>query len=238
MEVISAQPGVPDLPLGGFVPNNEAIQIRNIDGLGPVKAEIATTGYATGRGELSTGSSLPKRNIVLTLGLNPNWVDQSMTSLRQLLYQYFMPQSRPHLTFYSDELPPVYIDGIVESFEPNIFSPDPQIQISFLGLRPEFIDIGSHEVGGPIVSGSPEATINYQGTLSAGFIVQIKAPTEMDAFSGDFIVRNTVRGINHDFRFIDAIVNTTKYVELNTQRGQRYLHSVPVDEDDPFSDIL
>jgi len=149
-----------------------------------------------------------------------------------------MPQSRPQLTFYSDELPPVYIDGVVESFEPNMFSIDPEIQISFLGLRPEFIDIGSHEVSGPIVSGTPEATINYQGTLSAGFIVQIKAPTDMDAFSGDFIVRNTVRGIDHEFRFSDAVINTTKFVELNTQRYQRYLRSVPVDEDDPFTDIL
>jgi len=144
MEVISAQPGVPDLPLGGFVPNNEAIQIRNIEGLGPVKADVATTGYATGRGEISTGSSIPKRNIVLTLGLNPNWVDQSMSSLRQLLYQYFMPESWVHLTFFfSDDFPSVYIDGIVESFDPNIFSQDPEIEISILRLKPDFSGVAT-----------------------------------------------------------------------------------------------
>jgi hypothetical protein len=51
MAVLSPQPSVPELPLGGFMPNAEVIQIRNIEGLGPVKSEIAKTPYATGRGD-------------------------------------------------------------------------------------------------------------------------------------------------------------------------------------------
>lgn len=228
MEVISAQPGVPDLPLGDFMPNDQAIQIRNIEGLGPVKADITTTGYATGRGEISTGSSMLKRNIVLTFGLTPNWVDQTITSLRHLLYAYFMPEIPVHLRFYLDELPSVYIDGIVESLEPNIFSQDPEIQISILCLKPDFIDVDETVLSGPIVSGTPEATINYIGTISTGFKVQITTP--LDPYSGDFTIRNTVRGKNHDFVMLAADVNIHDLIELETTRTQRYLRNVSVSD--------
>src|SRR3954454_24463935 len=120
MAVLSPQPSVPELPLGRFMPNNEVIQIRNIEGLGPVKSDISKTPYATGRGDLFQGSSTGTRNIVLTLGLNPNWATQTMTSLRQLLYRYFMPENWVSLRFVSDELPLVGIRGIVEGFEPNL----------------------------------------------------------------------------------------------------------------------
>ena len=236
LEVTSAQPNVPALPLGGFMPNTEAIQIHDIQGLGPVTATIATTGYATGRGEISTGTSIPKRNIVLTLGLNPNWVDQSMASLRQLLYAYFMPESKVHLRFYfTDDFPSVYIDGIVESFEPNMFSNDPEIQISILCLKPDFIDVTTIDLSGPIVSGTPEATIDYPGTMSTGFQLQIQPLT--DSFSGDFIVRNTVRGADHDLNINNVTVDDIKYIEMQTMRSLRYLRSVPFDPGEPFASI-
>src|SRR5213596_4405692 len=107
MEAVSAQLDAPTLPLGGFMPNNEPIQIRGIDGLGPVKSEISSTPFATGRGNLYQDAATGMRNIVLTFGLNPNWVDQSITSLRHLLYAYFIPENFVTLKFFSDEYPTV-----------------------------------------------------------------------------------------------------------------------------------
>jgi hypothetical protein len=141
MEVTSQFPGAPAIPLGGFMPNDDPVQIRKIDGLGPVKSDISSTPFATGRGELFQGNSTGKRNIVLTLGLNPNWQDQTMTSLRQLLYRYFMPENWSMFRFITDDLPTVYINGVVESFEPNIFEQDPEIQVSILCPKPDFIDV-------------------------------------------------------------------------------------------------
>ena len=58
--------------------SDDPIHIRDITGLGPVKAEIATTPFATSDGELFQGSTVGKRNIVMTLGFNPDWEgDQS-----------------------------------------------------------------------------------------------------------------------------------------------------------------
>lgn len=238
MEVTSAEPDVPDLPLGGFMPNDAAIQIRNIDGLGPVKVDVATTGYATGRGEISSGVSTPKRNIVLTLGLNPNWIDQSVAALRQLLYHYFMPESRVHLQFDSNDLPSVYIDGIVESFEPNIFAQDPEVQISILCLRPDFIDIGTTFVTGTIVAGHPETTIDYPGTIAVGFELKVESSSALPSYTGDLTVRNTVRGLNHDLKLKNVTVDGSRYVMLNSTKTLRYVRSIPtLGDPDVFTDI-
>lgn len=226
MDVVSDQPDLDDLPLGGFMPNTEAIQIADIQGLGPVKGEMSSTSYATARGELYQGMNIPKRNIVLTLGLNPNWTDQSMGSLRRALYLYFMPDNWVTLKFVSDEYPTVSIRGVVESFEPNMFSSDPEIQISILCPKPDFVDTHETELTGTIEAGTPEATIDYDGTIDTGIKVQVKASASISEYVGDITIRNTVRGNDEDFLVQDVTVNFSSFLEVNTVPTQRYAHKV------------
>lgn len=115
------------------------IQIRDISGLEPVKAEIISI-PSNQDGELFQHARVGKRNIVLKLGLNPNWVDQTMSSLRRILYNHFPPKASRTLRFYSDDMPVVEIGGYVESLEPNMFSQDPEIQVSIICLKPNFGD--------------------------------------------------------------------------------------------------
>ncbi len=63
MEVSSRNLSAPVLPVGNSLPNDDPVQIRNIEGLGPVKANLASTPFATGRGEFYQGSSTGVRNI-------------------------------------------------------------------------------------------------------------------------------------------------------------------------------
>jgi hypothetical protein len=77
---------------------------------------------------------------VLTLGLNPNWVDQTVASLRRVLYRYLMPEAWTKLRFFSDDMPTVDIEGYVESFDPNMFTQDPEIQVSIICPKPDFIE--------------------------------------------------------------------------------------------------
>jgi hypothetical protein len=235
MEVDSEQPGAPDLPLGGFMPNNSPIQIRNIEGLGPVKAEIAATPFATGRGELYQGINTPKRNIVLTLGLNPDWANQSMSSLRRLLYTYFTPEYWTTLRFISDEYPTMRIRGVVESFEPNIFSQDPEIQVSILCPKPDFIDIATTVLTG-VVDGS-DIPVDYLGTVSGGFELQIKSSSSLPSYSGDITLKNTVRGEEQIFKIEAVTVDTTMFLDLNTVRTSRYVYNVAT-SDESAVDIL
>ena len=226
IEISSIYSNAPDLPLSSlFVPNDDPVQIRNVEGLGPVKADISATPFATGRGELYQGSSTGKRNIVLTLGLNPNWVNQTMASLRQLLYRYFMVESWATLRFFTDDHPVTHITGVVESFEPNIFSQDPEMQISILCPKPDFIDVDTTLVRGLVDSGT-EVSINYDGTSPTGFELRILTTPGVSVVKGDFTVLNVAAGDFKEFHLISADVTDSMFIELNTVRSTRHVYNV------------
>ena len=82
---------------------SDPLQILNIDGLGPVDASILSTPYATLDGETYVGSSVGKRNITLTLGLNPYWTEYSISSdLRQFKQQLILLASQQILEYYHE----------------------------------------------------------------------------------------------------------------------------------------
>lgn len=242
MEAISNQPDISELPMGGFLPSNAAaIQVRGIEGLGPVKANISSTPFATGRGSLFQGASVETRNIVLNLGLNPNWADQTMSSLRKLLYQYFMTGTWVKLRFLSDDMPDVYINGVSESFEPAIFSQDPEMQVSLLCTKPDFIDEDTTLLNGTALDIDtadftaiayedlidPDVTeVAYLGTAPAGFELRIT-----DTYTGDLaFVNSTPDGIQY-LAMTAVVVNGTQRFELNTVRSFRYVRNVNLSTD-------
>lgn len=226
MEVVSSQPGAPDLPLGGFMPNDDPVQIRDINGLGPVKSDLALTPFATGRGELFQGSSTGKRNIVLTLGLNPNWANQTMTSLRQLLYRYFMPEYWSTYRFFSDELPDVTIRGVVESFEPNIFSADPEVQVSIICPKPDFVHLDTTIITGATTDPPDEIVLNYLGTANTGFVLIVESPEGEDSYSGGLTITNQYGDLVQSFSANAITVDGLMYVEINTVRSTRHIYNV------------
>lgn len=226
MEVFSSNPSAPELPLGGFMPSDDPIQVRGIDGLGPVKAEVASTAFATGRGELLQGSSIGKRNIVFTLGLNPDWDEQTMTSLRQKLYAYFLPEEWTKLRFFSDELPTVDIEGIVESFEPNIFSQDPEIQVSVLCHKPDFIEPDATIYNGVVDDGTIELEFEYIGNVSTGFELRVDRSVDNPSYSGDLIVINKAPVDPQTFEIEGVLIDTNKYFKLSTVRNAKRAQTI------------
>lgn len=226
IEVFSANPSAPELPLAGFMPSSDPIHLRNVDGLGPVKAEITSTPYATGRGELPQGSSTPKRNIVLTLGLNPNWIDQTMSSLRQILYRYFMPEHWCKLRFFSDYLPTVDIEGICESFEPNIFSQDPEIQISIINHQPDFVDVDVTSISGVVDDGTIEVVFDYIGSIDTGMELRIDRTVDNPSYTGalDVVLKSPV--IPQTFSIDPITTDTIKYFKLSSVPNNKRVNNV------------
>ncbi len=234
MEVFSAQANAPGISLGGFLANSDTVQIRNIEGLGPVKANLSSAPYSTGRGEYFQGSSTGTRNIVLTLGLNPNWVDQTVSSLRRLLYTYFMTEQWVKLRIFTDDQPPVDIEGIVESCDPNIFSQDPEMQISIICHYPDFVEPDVVNLTGSVPSslanGMPiENVLNYIGSVPSGFELRIFGTIDKPIYRDRIVVvmRNQTFDINsveidatHYFRLIT--MKTSRLVEtVNTENSER-----------------
>jgi hypothetical protein len=220
MEVFGIRPA-PALSLGGFMPSDDPVVIRNVDGLGPVKSEITTTPSGVSRGETFQGASTGKRNIVLTLGLNPDWATQTMSSLRQLLYAYLMPEQWCKLRINSDELPTTDIEGYVESFEPNMFSQDPEIQVSIINPKPDFTEIDATIFKGVVDDGSLQHVINYLGTISAGFEVRIDRTVELVSYSGPvtIMVENSA-GIQI-LTVNPATINTVQSFKMSSVQGKK-----------------
>jgi hypothetical protein len=219
MEVYGVRPA-PALSLGGFMPSDDPVHLRNIEGLGPVKADITTTPSGTTRGETFQGSSTGKRNIVLTLGLNPDWMTQTVSSLRQLLYAYLLPEQWCKLRFYSDELPTTDIEGYVESFEPNIFSEDPEMQVSIINPRPDFVEIDASIFRGTVDDGSNQQVVDYDGTISAGFELRVDRSVEVPAYSGPVTVR--VENTKVTTITVDPVtINTLQSYKMSSVQGQK-----------------
>lgn len=227
VEVYSSSPSAPELPLSaGTTANDDPIQIRDIQGLGPVKAEITTTPYASGRGELFQGVRTNKRNIVLTLGLNPNWTDQTISSLRQQLYAYLMPESWCKLRFFSDDVPTVDIEGYVESFEPNIFSQDPELQISVICPKPDFIGIDVVQISGEtiLLASSVQETFDYAGSVPTG--IEVRVDWEGVAYTGKIMVVVKSPTTPQVFEVDPITVNGTTYFRMSSVRNIKRVQNI------------
>lgn len=230
MELFSANPSAPELALGGFMPSNDPVQVLDIQGLGPVKAETESTPFATGRGELYQGSSIGKRNIVMTLGLNPDWATQTMATLRQLLYAYLLPGVYSKLRFFSDYLPTVDIEGIVESFEPNIFSQDPQIQVSVLCHKPDFQDVDATVYTGVVDDGSIELEFDYIGNIATGFELRIDRTVANPSYTGSVTVSvaSPVEPLPQVITIDPVTINTVDYFKLSTRSQLKRVQSIDI----------
>ena len=149
------------------------LYIEDIDGLGPVKTNIATSQSATSPGGTYQSSRRDMRNILLKLGLEPDYSVEDVQSLRERVYNYFMTDEHVKLRFI-DSLPrTVDIEGRVESCEPDIFSKEPVVNVSILCFKPDFINTTTLELEGASVNDSVETLVAYPGTAKAGVVFTI-----------------------------------------------------------------
>lgn len=198
--------------------------VRNVAGLGPVKATLDTSKYGTA---LTSGDFRDyqgeMRNIVLTLGLEPDFTaDESVASLRQALYSWFSPLASVMLELESDNMATVRINGWVESAEPDIFAQDPTIVISIICPIGYFIDPVQKVVSGASVSGTSRFTINYAGSVPNGFWLDADV-----VGSAKFLnISNTSDGDDEIFSIVYSTTTNMPYgvLDLSTIPGsKRYI---------------
>jgi hypothetical protein len=200
----------------------DLIQIRNIDGLDPVKATVNTSPFGSVDGGAYIGSNVPTRNPVLTLRPNPNWADWSIEALRRLVYLYFMPKSLTRLVFTSDDISPVEIYGYVEDCSPNLFTSDVEILVSIICPDPYFTAVNPTIVTGITNDGSEWLDIDYGGDIETGFNVEVTskgdpAPTIIGVQAGDPSL---------SYFNVAAGVTPSMYYMMNSIPGQKYAQNV------------
>lgn len=228
VKAFSAWRSAPALPLvDGGRAETDLIQIRNIDGLNPVKASVSTTPYGAVDGASYTGSSVLTRNIVLTLHPNPDWDQWTYEGLRKLLYSYFMPKKSVKLVFYSDDMDPVTISGYVEDVNVNMFSKDPELIVSIICPDPYFTSLEPKVVIGQTihsrVGGFSPVEIDYQGNIEGAVVVKVEAvsgqglPTSIGIQIGDPDIT---------YWAINAAINASVYFEMSSVSMRKYAQNV------------
>lgn len=158
--------------------------IQNIDGLDPVKATITTTAFAGLDGVQFQSARREARNIVITAGLNPNPLTDTVRGLRSRLYAFFMPTTKVDLTFYDDEGPDVTISGVVEDAPAPLFTQEPAMNISIMCPTPDFVDVATTHIGdGMTTSSNTGRILSYSGTSKTGTVITLNVNRTLSDFT-------------------------------------------------------
>ncbi len=78
------------------------------------------------------------------------------------------------LIFSTDDYPDCEISGYVESFAPNIFTQDPEIQVSIICPNPDFVAVDPVVIDGAVIS-TEETSYSFTEIATVGTI-----PTPMN----------------------------------------------------------
>lgn len=117
--------------------DSSGLLITEIQGLGPVKANVNMTQLATADGDIFNSSRLNGRNIVIKARFTyANTIEEA----RLLSYKFFPIGHK--LTFHIETDNRIAeTDGFVESNEPDIFSDESDMQVSVLCESPWFLSV-------------------------------------------------------------------------------------------------
>lgn len=170
VEVLTEQGVLLTLPLQD---TTQGYSVQDIDGLDPVKATIVSSAFAQMDGEQYQSSRREKRNIILTLGYEPDYATGTVQDLRKKLYGFFMPKQRVLLRFFQTGEPMVQIYGRVESLNSPKFTKEPQAVISVLCFDPDFYDPIPTVLNGNTTSGTTEQTHIYDGSVETGIVFRL-----------------------------------------------------------------
>jgi hypothetical protein len=189
--------------------------VEKITGLGPVTATLTSSSLAQVDGAQPQNARRDVRNIVLSLGFQPDYVITTVQSLRSALYDYFLPKDLVTLSFYIDETLTYVTTGQVEDFTNDMFSADPEVDISVVCYDPDFYNPAALTLSQSTSNDTNTFDVSYAGTSECGIIFALNVNatlTDVQIFntqpdgtgqkmevtgsfvSGDVVTFNTIPG--------------------------------------------
>lgn len=228
-------------------PEFSGFAIVNIEGLGPVKADISISDISTYDGGLYNSSRLGTRNIVFSI-IFMNYYGESIEDIRHRAYTFFQTKTKVKLLFETSTRN-LEIDGYVESNEPTIFSKqegctisilcpfpymysleedssvtfsnvDPMFEFPFSNesLTESLIEMGSIK----IVS---EKVLNYKGDAETGIKITIHAYGEVGSITIYNIGTRESMKINASLieQLTGSGISSNDEIIINTAKGNKYI---------------
>jgi len=196
--------------------------IHSIEGMEPVRANLVSSSFARMDGEQYQSARREKRNIIITLGLEPSDSTETETGsvrlLRENLYTYFMPKREVTLRFYGYGDPTVYIKGRVETFTSPLFVAEPVVTISLLCFNPDFYSPIETVINASTTSSSVNTTVAYGGNVNTGVLFTVNVNRTMSGFT---IVHKPEGGSTKSM-VVTASLVAGDVVNINTVSGDKY----------------
>lgn len=140
---------------------SEPYLVNNIENLDPVKAEIVSNSYGGNDGVQIQSTRRDSRNIIYTLGYNPDYSQTTIAKLRQELQKIIKPKAEVKMLFHLDDARSVWTNGVVESFVAPLFGKDPDITISVIAEDPDFLNLEQTELSGNTTAVLSNNKINF-----------------------------------------------------------------------------
>lgn len=197
--------------------NDSGYQVE-VDGLDPVKAEIASTSYAGRDGVRFTSASRGARNVKIGVDLVPDGTEnKTYTKLRRGLYSYFMTKSPIRMRFHDTS--GLYVDlfGVVEDVQAPMFEEDPDVSIVVLCEEPDLIDPRTVILEGVTVPGGTLTEIDYPGTVETGILFTM----DLNRTVTDFTIYNTGEdGVLQQLDISSELLDGDKLI-ISTVRGSK-----------------
>jgi hypothetical protein len=157
--------------------------IKDLEGLGLVKATLTSTDNAQTDGAQLQGARRDPRNITGKIGFLPDYVANTVQSLRTDLYDYLMPKSNVVLSFYDNGDIFANIAATVESLDDTRFTNDPEMDFSVMCYDPDFTAPDTTSISGNTVTDTTATTIDYEGSTDAGLVFTLNVNRTMTSVS-------------------------------------------------------
>lgn len=231
-----------------FNPEESGFIIKNIEGLGPVKANINFKELATNDGSIDNSARLSSRNIVMSLQFMES---PTIEETRLKSYKYFPIKRNIKFLIETDSRICETI-GRVETNVPTIFSNAEGCQISILCSNPYFYSAGENGTNQTIFYGTDplfefpfsnesltedliefgsienrtEGTIYYDGDAEIGITIQIHAVGEAEGL----VIYNTktreIMRINDDKlkSLMGSGIQAGDEITITTSRGEKGIY--------------
>ena len=196
---------------------NSPYYTRSISGLEPPENAVSIVDQVI-EGGIFQGQRPTQREIVMIVGFIPDYtVVDPIGTLRKSLYRMMTPRNSAPVTFRLTDATAtnwVRTYGYVKRIEANIFSKDPEVQITF-ACTASFFEHGSYTHPTPSVfSGISPITVTTEGDAPTGFL----ATFQLTAAMASFHITNAL--FTKQIRFIYAFLSGDQ-IQIDTRAGTR-----------------
>lgn len=162
---------------------SDGLIVEDVEGLGPVKATLVSSSFAQQSGVQFHSSSRATRNVILKIGLEPDYATTTATELRAGLYDYFMTESEVSLRFFMSSGLTVETRGRVEDCVPAIFTKEPRMDVFITCFDPDLLGLEEVTIEEETTDDTTEIEVVYDGTTPTGIVFALNVDRSLSEFT-------------------------------------------------------